>query len=50
MYVSSFDNTWVVDLADMQLISKYNIGIRQILCVIDTSSKYAWIVPLKDFL
>ena len=39
------DNTWVVDLADMQLISKFNKGFRFLLCVIDTFSKYAWVVP-----
>ena len=32
----------------MQLLSKYNEGIRFLLCVIDTFSKYAWVVPLKD--
>ena len=32
----------------MQLLSKYNKGIRFLLCVIDIFSKYAWIVPLKD--
>ena len=32
----------------MQLLSKYNKGIRFLLCVIDISSKYAWVVPLKD--
>ena len=37
-----------VDLADMQLISKYNKGIRYILCTIDLFSKYACVVPLKD--
>ena len=42
------DNIWGVDLADMQLLSKYNKGIRFLLCVIDTFSKYAWVVPLKD--
>ena len=34
--------------ADMQLISKFNKGIRFLLCVIDIFSKYAWVVPLKD--
>ena len=38
----------VADLADMQLISKFNKGFRFLLCVIDTSSKYAWVDPLKD--
>ena len=37
-----------VDLADMKLLSKYNNGIRFLLCVIDIFSKYAWVVPLKD--
>ena len=32
----------------MQLISKYNKGIRYFLCVIDLFSKYALVVPLKD--
>ena len=32
----------------MQLLSKYNKGIRFFLCVIDIFSKYAWVVPLKD--
>ena len=46
---SSFkDNIWGVDLADMQLISKYNKGIRYLLSVIDFFSKYALGVPLKD--
>ena len=43
-----YDNIWSVDLADMQLISIYNKGIRYFLCVIDLFSKYAWVVPLKD--
>ena len=38
----------VADLADMQLISKYNKGFRFLLCDIDIFSKYAWVVPLKD--
>ena len=46
---SSFkDNIWGVDLADTQLISKYNKGIRYLLCDIDLFSKYAWVVPLED--
>ena len=42
------DNIWGADLADMQLLSKYNKGIRFLLCVIDIFSKNAWVVPLKD--
>ena len=41
-------NIWGVDLADMELISKYNKGIRYLLCAIDLFSKYAFVVPLKD--
>ena len=32
----------------MQLISKFNKGVRFLLCIIDIFSKYAWVVPLKD--
>ena len=32
----------------MQLISKFNKGIRFLLCRIDIFSKYAWVIPLKD--
>ena len=39
---------WGVDLAGMQLISKFNKGFRFLLCVVDIFSKYAWVVPLKD--
>ena len=36
------------DLAEIQLISKFNKGFRSLLCVIDIFSKYASVVPLKD--
>ena len=48
MYSSFKDNIWGVDLADMQLISKYNKGIIYLLCAIDLFSKYAFVVPFKD--
>ena len=32
----------------MQLLSRYNNGIRFLLCVTDIFSNYAWVVPLKD--
>ena len=41
-------NIWGADLADTQLISKFNKGFSFLLCVIDIFSKYAWAVPLKD--
>ena len=48
VYSAFKDNIWAVDLADTQLLSRYNKGIRFLLCVIDIFSKYAWVVPLKD--
>ena len=48
MYSALKDNIWGTDLADMQLISKFNKGFRFLLCAIDIFSKYAWVVPLKD--
>ena len=48
VYCGFKDNIWGVDLANMQLISKFNKGFRFLLCVIDIFSKYAWVVPLKD--
>ena len=39
------DNIWGPDLADMQLISKFNKGFRILLCVIDVHSKYMWVIP-----
>ena len=32
----------------MQSLSKYNKGIRYLLCAIDLFSKYAWVIPPKD--
>ena len=32
----------------MQSLSKYNTGIKYLLCAIDLFSKYAWVVPIKD--
>ena len=40
VYSSFKENNWGVDLADMQLISKYNKWIRFLLCAIDIFSKY----------
>ena len=48
VYSGFKDNIWGADLADMQLISKFNKGFRFLLYVIDIFSKYAWVVPLKD--
>ena len=47
VYSSFKDNIWGANLADMQLTSKFNKGFRFLLCVIDNSTKYVWVVPLK---
>ena len=36
VYSAFKDNIWAADLADMQLISKFNKGFRFLLCIIDT--------------
>ena len=48
VYSSFKDNIWGADSADMQLLSKFNKGIKYLLCVIDLFSKYAFVVPLND--
>ena len=48
VFSSLKDNSWGVDLADVQSLSKYNKGIKYLLCAIDLFSKYEWVVPLKD--
>ena len=32
----------------MQSLSKYNRGIKYLLCAIDFFSKYAWVISIKD--
>ena len=41
-------NDWGADLAGVQLVSKFNKGFRFLLFVIETSSKYTWVISLKD--
>ena len=48
VYSQFKDNTWGVDLADMQSLSRKNKGIKYLLCAIDLYSKYAFVIPLKD--
>ena len=48
VYSSFGGNIWGVDLADMQLLGKFNKGFKFLLCVIDIFSKYAWVIPLKN--
>ena len=48
VYLFVRDNIWGLDLADMESLSKYNKGIKYLLCAIDLFSKYAWVIPIKD--
>ena len=48
MHSSFRDNIWGADLADMQLLSKYNKGFRFLLCLIGIFGKYSRVIPLKD--
>ena len=41
-------NIWAADPTHIQLISKFNKGIRFLLCVINIYSKYARVITLKD--
>ena len=42
------DNIWGADLADAQLIIKFNKGFKVLLCIIDIFSKCSFVVSLKD--
>lgn len=46
--IRSKDETWQADLVEMQSFSRENKGYRYLLNVIDTFSKYAWSVPVKN--
>ena len=32
----------------MQSLSKYNKGVKYLLCAVDLFSKYDWVIPIKD--
>ena len=42
------NNIWWNDLADIQLIRKFNKRFRFLLFVIDIYNKYTWVILLKD--
>ena len=42
------ENNWGADLADIQLISKFDKIISFLLFIFDIYSKYALVLPLKD--
>ena len=47
VYSSFEDNIWGVDLAYMQPLRGYKIGIKYLFCTIDLLSKYTWVFLLK---
>ena len=47
-YSGSKGDIWGAGLADMQIISKINKVFRFLLCLTDSFSKYALVVPLND--
>ena len=47
-YVRFQDNISATDLAEMGSLPSLNGGVKYLLCVIDVSTKYAWVKPLKD--
>lgn len=48
IYVGGIDHQWEMDLVDMQQHVALNNGYRYMLTCIDSFSKFAWVVPLKD--
>lgn len=47
VFTPSVDAIWAVDIADMKMYSRANRSYRYLLMIIDTFSKYGWIIPLK---
>lgn len=46
--VKKLDETWEIDLVDMQQYSKQNKNFRYLLTAIDTFSKFGFGAPIKD--
>lgn len=46
--VAGLDDQWEADLIDVQGIAKHNNNFKFLLTCIDTLSKYAFAIPLKD--
>lgn len=46
--VAGLDDQWESDLVDVQSIAKYNNNYRFLMTCVDTLSKYAFVIPLKN--
>lgn len=46
--LKGIDDLWQADLIDMQMFKKNNKGYTFILIVIDSFSKFAWAIPVKN--
>ena len=46
--IKGIDDLWQADLVEMSAYAAENKGYKFLLTVIDTFSKYAWVVPLKN--
>ena len=46
--VAGLDGQWSAELIDVQGIAKHNNNVKHLLTVVDSLSKYAFVVPLKD--
>ena len=42
------DEPWQIDLVDMSKTSKHNDGFKFVMVVIDISTNYAWLNPVKS--
>ena len=48
LYSSFKDNIWGVHLPGMPLISKFNKGIKYLLCATYLFSRYSWVISLRN--
>lgn len=46
--MKGIDDLWQIDLVEMGSYASLNKGYRYLLTVIDTFSKYAWAIPIKN--
>ena len=42
------NEVWSIDLADMQQLSRENLGVRYLFVAVDTLSRFLWVVGVKS--